>query len=81
MQMIFIKFYKPLFVVHYMKKINKRGQVQPAVTTASPPEQSSATSTPGVTDVSARKSKWWIWVVLALVVIGAGAGIYFVLIQ
>ena len=26
-----------------------------------------------------KKSKWWLWLIIALVLIGAGVGIYFLL--
>ena len=39
------------------------------------------TQQPQTEQVSEKKSKWWLWLVIALVVIGAGIGSYFLWIK
>lgn len=75
---------------------NKRGQIQPAVQTQNqtpqtiaqpsqeapkdPLSQAFSQNTSQVTDVNAKKSKWWLWILLTLLIlIGAGIAVFYFL--
>ena len=48
---------------------------QPAQVTSQPGQQ--PVQQPGQPPVEKKKSRWWIWVIVAVVIIGIAAGIFF----
>jgi len=52
-------------------------QPTPSVVSQPLPVQQPSTEPQAVQEPEQKKSKWWIWVIVAAVVIGAGIGLYF----